>query len=1378
MSVFTGRFRRFLPIASRARKPRRPQRVRPTVEALEDRLVPTVAFKPFFGAEGLFNNHNLLSSSDIYPIFWGHWWGDHMDQVAKLTAAFDSLINFVPNAYLVATKQYGTDGKVTFHDTYHDNYIVDTSSNPPAQVDHGSIGINFSFLSNEIEDLIYDAHAVPSPEDLHCDPLYVVITPPGVTSKEAGEEGFNVPGLHHVGDLQWREEVWVSTQQVNPSDPSSPLKLDYSTELFAHEVVEAITSPFGFLPGVGGATVDPGLKWVGDGNHQLADFEPDGRYFYRLGGPGGSMAQAYWSDALQQFVVPDDNSLVVQLVPNWVGSKQGSRGTLQGGSLVIDANQPGIPGDFVGNQQIVIDTVQMPTGPGIEVTLDGQKFDFEDADFANGRITDIQVNTANDTESVLVKGTLSQLINGTPTPVPVTINLGSGNYTIDLGHYSSHALNGDVRINSYRGGNGVVKIDPDVPGAAGVVVANANGNLDVQVEPTGRNLTYVGGQVSIFGGGHTSVEVHDELNRLATAYALTTDGTISLLKTSANGTFALWYTGVTTLSLAGGFGADTYNLSGWVPGQTEQQLSIQTGGWPGSGRSSGANTLFVPSATGTAIAEGVTLDARGTDLTLDDGGAGAAGTYTITAGAVTRDAGGRQPFIRASNFKSLTLWAGPADVVKVQSTQVPTTVIGAGGFDQFTVGTGSDLTVDNHVSYGASTYTITAGALTRDAHGGAAYITVSYAGLKGLTLKTGWGASTVNVESTPAPTTVLGGGGADAFNVGPATRDMGGIGDPLTLDGGPGGASLTVYDQGHANRYPATYTVTGTALTRGEYEPPPKGVIGLPQWQTVTVNYARLSRLELDASDRTPNVIEVESTPGPTWVYGGAGTGRIDLSPTRHNLDDLGAYLYVSGAAPLNVYDQANPHGAQARVPTAYTVWAGGLTRRAASQPVPTGISFAHLTGLALYTSTTPNVVEVDSTPGPTAINSGAADAITVLGGATNLTVNAHGGSLFLDDHLLQNDQDAGGDFLDQVFTVKYGVSDQAVTRWEHEHDEVMVDTSDLPGGGKGTKIQASDSYSTATVNYTNVTSLRLDTGAVDTSVGVWSTPAGAPLTINTQIGDRPPVRKPSFRRGGITANQIQVEVKNLHGGLTLQGSGPNDSLLLDDSAATTPDRVTVTPTQVGAAAADNFFGSGGRLSYSGLRRLTLNLSNANDDVVNLAPSAATAFTINGSPTAFQAGSGARLNLNLTGVTSAVNTPGQPGAGQWTFGNCQAATYTALAVPLSNVTSLLALAYGSVGRDAATGYYMQAVTLTNTSGKPLVGPLSLVLDGLSAGVKLVNQAGTTGATSPAGSPYVNVALAGNVLDAGQSVTVTLAFDVALVGGIRYHSRVLAGAGQR
>jgi hypothetical protein len=90
----------------------------------------------------------------------------------------------------------------------------------------------------------------------------------------------------------------------------------------------------------------------------------------------------------------------------------------------------------------------------------------------------------------------------------------------------------------------------------------------------------------------------------------------------------------------------------------------------------------------------------------------------------------------------------------------------------------------------------------------------------------------------------------------------------------------------------------------------------------------------------------------------------------------------------------------------------------------------------------------------------------------------------------------------------------------------------------------------------------------------------------------------------------------------------------------------------------------------------------------------------------------------------------------------------------------------------------QTVTIRNTSGIAIDGPIQLALDDLSAGVLLANSSGLTGCAAPAGSPYVNVGLSGRWLGAGASVNVTLEFTNTGNARVQYKSRVLAGSGAR
>ncbi len=117
----------------------------------------------------------------------------------------------------------------------------------------------------------------------------------------------------------------------------------------------------------------------------------------------------------------------------------------------------------------------------------------------------------------------------------------------------------------------------------------------------------------------------------------------------------------------------------------------------------------------------------------------------------------------------------------------------------------------------------------------------------------------------------------------------------------------------------------------------------------------------------------------------------------------------------------------------------------------------------------------------------------------------------------------------------------------------------------------------------------------------------------------------------------------------------------------------------------------------------------------------------------------------------------------------------------TDVTHQVSVTRGGFRRDRATGRYLQEVTLTNTGGSPISGPVSLVLDGLSGNASLFGAASVTSTLAPLGSPFLDVDPGGNdILSPGESITVVLEFvnpaDTAI--DYLYGVRVLAGTGMR
>jgi hypothetical protein len=57
--------------------------------------------------------------------------------------------------------------------------------------------------------------------------------------------------------------------------------------------------------------------------------------------------------------------------------------------------------------------------------------------------------------------------------------------------------------------------------------------------------------------------------------------------------------------------------------------------------------------------------------------------------------------------------------------------------------------------------------------------------------------------------------------------------------------------------------------------------------------------------------------------------------------------------------------------------------------------------------------------------------------------------------------------------------------------------------------------------------------------------------------------------------------------------------------------------------------------------------------------------------------------------------------------------------------------------SVGTQRFYQTITLTNTGGSPISGPVSLALDNLSSNATLFNTIGSTSCAAPIGSPFLD-----------------------------------------
>ncbi len=134
-------------------------------------------------------------------------------------------------------------------------------------------------------------------------------------------------------------------------------------------------------------------------------------------------------------------------------------------------------------------------------------------------------------------------------------------------------------------------------------------------------------------------------------------------------------------------------------------------------------------------------------------------------------------------------------------------------------------------------------------------------------------------------------------------------------------------------------------------------------------------------------------------------------------------------------------------------------------------------------------------------------------------------------------------------------------------------------------------------------------------------------------------------------------------------------------------------------------------------------------------------------------------------------------AGQFTAGDGGAFyLLTPTGACAADVTSQLAITRGGFRYNHGTGHFTQAITVTNTGGSSIAGPISIALDNVPSNATLFGISGATLCATPQGSPYMNLAAA--TLDPGVPIAVTIEFIDTAQTGIAYNIRVLAGPGGR
>jgi hypothetical protein len=366
--------------------------------------------------------------------------------------------------------------------------------------------------------------------------------------------------------------------------------------------------------------------------------------------------------------------------------------------------------------------------------------------------------------------------------------------------------------------------------------------------------------------------------------------------------------------------------------------------------------------------------------------------------------------------------------------------------------------------------------------------TGSFAG--GIRLRTGTGADSVTVVSTPAgvPTVVATGGGADQVVVGDAGNTLDSIRGALTIDGGNGPGTVTFNDQGLA--VPGNYLLTSVAGT---------GNILSRNGQSFV--YKDLGGMVLNAGHHN-NTLAVRAFSGTAaTLNAGNGSNSLlvgDAAGGNQLLFDRPLTLNgQSGSNTLTINDQGNNVG------QVYTLTANTLTRSGIAP-----ISYSQVQQFTLHAAANGNILAIQGTAAGTtyAVTTGAGIDQIILGSAAN-SLDALQGALSLDGQ-------GGSNTL--------VINDQG------------TNTPNLTYTLNAATFQRTG---TSSVSYANVQSVTLNTGSGVDTVNVLST--GGPLAINTFGGGQ-----------DVVALGNVGSVQGIQGAVTIGLSGQGTTQVrVDDSA-------------------------------------------------------------------------------------------------------------------------------------------------------------------------------------------------------------------------------------
>jgi hypothetical protein len=501
---------------------------------------------------------------------------------------------------------------------------------------------------------------------------------------------------------------------------------------------------------------------------------------------------------------------------------------------------------------------------------------------------------------------------------------------------------------------------------------------------------------------------------------------------------------------------------------------------------------------------------------------------------------------------------------------------------------GSDtdtLWVEDQLAPVGHNYDITDQSITRDG------VSIGYDGFESVQLDASGGTNTIKVESTLFGTYVLvhAGTGDSQITVGKNVSGSGSTVDyirgPLAIHGQGGTDNLLTDDR--TDPIGATVTITASTVGAG-FGDSYFGVGG-------SLEYEQMNTLTVDTGGGNDSINVVSTAAGtPTTINAGRGDdhilvgggGREGSGRLGGVVDGIVSPLVVNGQAGSNyliVDDSLDPTGDVVTVtPTQVGADPGDTFFGPGGK-----LTYSSIYSLALYAGIDADTIWLRGTAPGTALvylNGGAGgDAIAVdsNGAASGGLVNGLNSALTVN---------GGGQSGDRLTLENIGAQ--------------MTQTATVTGTQVGAAIGDSLWNAGASLTYGGLGQLTLDAGQAGDFLYVAGTAAGTATTIDAG-GGNDVVRIDS--KGPVPGGVLDQVVSPL----TVNGQAGTNALTLDDSGSAIGDQATLTPSTLGAGAADTLFGAGGSLAYNGFGFLTLNLGSGSDLVTVEGTAPGTTTTLN-----------------------------------------------------------------------------------------------------------------------------------------------------------------------